>query len=208
MRSELVLYGKPFEVSRARPARTNRRLASIPLLIERNFVTYHDYRIYAPADHEFRRDKRGCFLVHIHLSRLDGAIDERIVIPGCVAGSIPKALEMSARHAMRTIDERMGIMCRKGASPPVPSVASGRNQDLPVNTAAANSEEVPEASRSATNGLGSAVQLARQRFESAKSMEVRQCGATEREYVDALQALQASAMAALDATGAGHGSAR
>lgn len=129
----------------------------------KQFTIYRGYRIHVPAAKDFRRDNHGCYRVHVQLSRLDGAIEEQIGIPGCVAGSIQRALEMSARYAVSIIDERMGhpISEAQPAPPgPAPAISPPRTGPEPVPGTAA---------------LREAADVARKRMAAAGSLPAIQC---------------------------------
>lgn len=138
------------------------------------FTAYKGYRIFTPTKTEIRRDNHGCYLVHVHFSRRDGAIEERINIPACVAGSLLKAQEMSVKHAVRIIDEREdpSATCPTASEP------------------ATNSEE--RTTRPVS--LRSAVSQARKLMQETQSLANSGGKLAKRLYIDALEALHACLM--------------
>lgn len=152
----------------------------------KQFTIHRGYRVYVPEVKDFRRDNHGCYLVHVQLSRVNGAIEERIGIPGCVAGSIHRALELSAKYAVSIIDDRMGHPIPGAQPDPIPSPATKPQRISP--------EPVPT-----TTALRAAVNVARQLMDTALVLPVLQRELARRVYIEALQALQGSVLDGLNA---------
>jgi len=183
------------------------------MLQSRQFTIHKGYRIYVPLDNDFRRDNHGCYLVHVQLSLLDGTIDERIGIPGCVAGSIPRALEMSAKYAASIVDERVGNpidgaqggLEGSGAAMEV-EAAFGANavrgtRGVSRRSPTLTPPPISVASTPDTAALREAAHLARQLMGAARKLPAIQREAAKHACIDALQALQASMLDSLNAAG-------
>lgn len=82
-------------------------------MVTRSFTLYKGFRIHLLEEADFRKDRKGRYIVGVHIEKPQLDNLRHFEVPECFASTLEEAQHASVEQAMRIIDQHIGLGGKK-----------------------------------------------------------------------------------------------